>query len=261
MNREQAQLILLAYRRGEAVPEESDLGQALALAAADPSLAEWLEQEMDMDNRIRARAREVSPPAGLRERILAESRIVRIAWWQRPGLLAAAAGLLVLVGSAGWWLSSGLKPVSGGPSKVATRPASGTFEDFRSEMVRFVSTGAYRLDVSTDRLAEVRKYLASRGTAVDAKIPRTLERLDTYGCQVLDWNGETVTLICFQASEIQIAHLVIIDARALRNPPTGPEPMVAGVGTWTAAGWRDGDKVLIVCSPAGGAELKRYLGG
>jgi len=260
MNREQAQLILLAYRRGEPVPDESDMGRALALAAGDPSLADWLEQELEMDSRIRESMREVKPPAGLRDQILSKTKILRISWWRRPSALAAAAGLLAVVGSATWWLSAP-RLASAPSAKVAGRRASGTLDEFRAEMVRLVSTGGYHLDLNTRRLGEVKEYLASRGRGVGAQLPAALERLGTYGCQVLDWNGETVTLICFRAGEVQIAHLLVIDARAVRDPLVSEAITLASVGTWSTAGWRDGEKVLIVCSPAGGAELRRFLGG
>jgi hypothetical protein len=115
------------------------------------------------------------------------------------------------------------------------------------------------LDLDTDRLADVKRFLAKREQGFQAAIPSALEPLATYGCQAFDWHGETVVLICFRASEVSIAHLFVIDAEAIRNPPDS-RMTLSREGDWSVAGWRDGEKVLIVCSPAGLSDLKRFLG-
>lgn len=260
MNREQAQRILLAYRLGEPVSKDSDLGRALALANEDPALAMWLEQELETDRVIRSRLREVSLPVGLRDRILTAAKIVPLPWWRRPRVLvAAAAVLMVTFGSVvGWKFAMGpdtawarLSTWAGAPRDLAT---------FESEMVRFVSKAEYALELHSDELAEVKRYLAERGKELEPPIPAALERLRTYGCQVFDWHGESVTLICFRARDVGIAHLFVIDASALRDPPSA-ESAVASVGSWSASSWREGDKVVMVCSPADGARLKQFLRG
>ncbi len=262
MNRTQAQRILLAYRLGESVSPDSELAKALAFAAEDPSLSAWLEQELSADSSIRTALSEVTPPPGLRERILAASKVTVIPWWRRSpartSLWAAAAVIVVYLGIQIVWPPG---PRTGFPPKTSgiARATAAGMEDFQAEMVRFVSTGAYRLELDTDRLTAVKKFLAGRGQGFDASIPSALEGVATYGCQALEWRGETVVLICFRASDVTIAHLFVVDAKAIRNPPDA-RMTLSRTAEWSVAGWRDGEKVLIVCSPAGLPDLKRFLG-
>lgn len=262
MNRNQAQRILLAYRLGESVPPDSELAKALAYAAEDPSLGAWLEQELSADRSVRRALSEVTPPPGLRESILAASKITVVPWWRRSpartSVLAAAAAVVVFLGIQFAWPPGSVSRTGPKASGTARATAAG-MEDFQAEMVRFVATGAYQLELDTDRLAAVKRFLTKRGQGFEASIPSALEPLDTYGCQAFDWHGETVVLICFRASEVSIAHLFVVDAEAIRNPPDS-RMTLSREGDWSVAGWRDGEKVLIVCSPAGLSDLKRFLG-
>jgi hypothetical protein len=262
MNRHQAQRILLAYRLGESVPADSDLAKALAFAAEDPSLGAWLEQELAADRSLRRALSEVAPPPGLRESILAASKITVIPWWRRSpawtSVLAAAAAVVVFLGIQFARSPGSVSRTAPKVSDTARATAAG-MEDFQAEMVRLVSTGAYRLELDTERLAAVKRFLDNRGQGFKASIPSALEQLETYGCQAFDWHGETVVLICFRASDVSIAHLFIVDAKAIRNPPEA-RMALSREGDWSVAGWRDGEKVLIVCSPAGLSDLKRFLG-
>ncbi len=264
MNREQAQHILLAYRLGEMGDGDSHLAEALELAAHDPALMAWLEQELATDRLVRERLREVSPPMGLRERILAAPRIVLVPWWRMPSACAAAAALVLAIGTSAWWWSTMRDSGANSPALGGQRPGAprgeASLADFQQEMVEFVATGAYSLQLQSDSLAEVKRFLSVRGAEVGVALPETLEKLRTYGCQILDWHGSRVTLICFQVRGVGIAHLFIVDAATFQDSPT-LEKVFTSLDTWSAARWRDGGQALVFCAPSDSAELRRLIDG
>src|SRR5882724_12464139 len=96
MDKEQAKEILLRYRPGRDDTVDPQVAEALALLDQDPELALWFERQLRVDDAIRARLREMPVPADLKERILAEQKIVRPEFGWRRTLLAAAAGVVLL---------------------------------------------------------------------------------------------------------------------------------------------------------------------
>src|SRR5882724_4265510 len=126
MDKEQAKEILLRYRPGRDDTVDPQVAEALALLDQDPELAVWFERQHRVDDAIRARLREMPVPAGLKERILAEQKIVRPEFGWRRTLLAAAAGVALLTALVEW---------------IMLRPASmdTKFSAYREQMVRTVS--------------------------------------------------------------------------------------------------------------------------
>jgi len=259
MKREKAQHILLAYRLGEAVPSPSELEEALALAAEDPALGAWLEQELVTDRVIRSKLREVRPPVGLKERIRLGSRRIEVAWWQKPAVWAAAAAIAFLMGASVWWVLSPSVPSRSSAIAVNKTPTS-DLQTFRTEMMHFVSRGEYSLQMSSGHFAEVKRHLSRNGSAAGQITPAELAKLATHGCQIFEWNGATITLICFQASDLGIVHFFVVDARALKDPP-GSIKEFSPVESWASACWRDGDMAVLVVSPAAVDDLRRFLRG
>ena len=259
MKREKAQHILLAYRLGETVPTPSELEEALALAAEDPALGVWLEQELATDRVIRSKLREVRPLVGLKERIRLGSRRIEVVWWQKPSVWAAAAAIAFLVGASIWWVRSTSVP-SRSSTLAMNRPPASDFQTFRTEMMHFVSRGEYSLQLTSDSFAEVKRHLSRNGSAAGQITPSELAKLATYGCQIFEWNGETITLICFQASDLGIVHFFVVDARALKDPP-GQVRQFSPVESWASASWRDGNTAVLVVSPAAVEDLRQFLRG
>jgi hypothetical protein len=64
---------------------------------------------------------------------------------------------------------------------------------------------------------------------------------------VLEWNGHTVSLVCFALASQQIAHLIVIDRAAFGDAPTG-SPHFAQVGDMATATWSQGDKTYLIAS-------------
>src|SRR5579871_2086013 len=97
MDRDQAKEILLGYQRGRDDAIDARLREALALVDRDPELASWFELQQRADDAIRAGLRETPVPAGLKQKIVGEQKIVRVVFaWRRSVWLAAAAAVVVL---------------------------------------------------------------------------------------------------------------------------------------------------------------------
>jgi hypothetical protein len=72
VNVNEAKNILLLYRPGTADAEDPQIAAALALAKRDPELARWLEEHCARQEALRAKFRQITVPAGLKEQIISE---------------------------------------------------------------------------------------------------------------------------------------------------------------------------------------------
>ncbi|MFN0066317.1 MAG: hypothetical protein ACKVYV_01655 [Limisphaerales bacterium] len=260
MNPERAQEILHAYRLGEPAPAGSELAEALALAERDPDLARWLEAELRFDRAVRQNLRAETVPAGLRRQILAAGRKVvpYHPWWRRPAPLALAASVAVLLGLGALWLSPG-----DGPSRTESVAQRGggrvDLAAARKELAVFLGESRYRMELHSERLPELRRFLRARGGQGNADVPAALAALATYGCQVLDVQGTQVTLICFRSGELGFVHLFVFDAADVRDLP-GTAPELARAGDWTTASWRHDGRVYAFFARGDEAAVRRLVG-
>lgn len=113
MNNDEAKFILAAYRPGGQDATDPLFAEPLSQARRDPDLKVWFKSQLAFDSAVAARLREVQPPAGLRDLILAGVRVSRRerTWPRRWHWFAAAAmlaiGLSVLVAVV---RSAGVRP-------------------------------------------------------------------------------------------------------------------------------------------------------
>jgi len=239
-----ARRILRTYRLGEAATPGSELAQALAAAEAEPQLAAWLEDQLRVDRALRARMRSVPPPAGLRDDILRGRPAVAPHWSPSRRILLALAACLALLGGLGLWQVSG-PPASSGA--------------FRDAMASMLSEGRYSLQARSSSLAELRRFLAGKGGAADAPVPPALEALESYGCQVLSWEGRKVTLICFTTPKLGIVHLVMADG-AMPGRDAGALA-IASSGEWNTALWEREGRTYLLLARGSDADLRALAGG
>ena len=150
MTRDQAKQVLLAYRPESSDREDPEIAEALELVRKDKPLEEWLRGQKAFHESVRTQLRDISPPAGLRERILARPRVV-VPLWRRPEFLLMAACLGLGLIMAALWMPSA--------------PKEETFALFRSRMVGF-ALRVYRMDIETNNLSQVRQYLVGKGAPV-----------------------------------------------------------------------------------------------
>jgi hypothetical protein len=89
MTTSEAKEKLLLYR-GPIDEADPQFQEALARAQGDPDLAEWLREQTNCYNAIRAKLRGIEPPIGLAEKIVRRRPIPFPRDWSRIGQLAAA---------------------------------------------------------------------------------------------------------------------------------------------------------------------------
>jgi len=243
MDRREARSILSLHRADEPVNDER-LAQAKELAAKDPELARWWAEDQEIDDAIAAQLAAVSVPADLKGRLMSRAKplVTPQSRWRRPALLAVAA-IVVLAVFFGLWK---------GPLKPAASLA-----DYRAEMVRFFSVWQ-PLDLETNNLTDINRFLAESGAPSGFDIPQPLRDLEPVGCTKLRFRGEDVAVICFKRGNGKIAHLFVINRKAIHG--VDPSPNFANQGSWATAAWVRGDCDYLLTVQGDQREAAKLIG-
>ena len=239
MNSQEAKTILAHYRPGRADEGDAQLSEALEQTQRDPELRQWFERSSAVQMALRQKFRELPVPPDLEARILAMDKMVRPGGWQGRAWLAAAAAIALLFGLSVVWLQP--------------RPRD-RFSDYRSRMVRS-ALRQYQMDIVTNDLAQVRHYLAQRGTPADYVVTNGLEKLSVTGGGCLDWRGHPVSMVCFDRGDKQMLFLFVIARAAVKDAPaTATVP--AKVNKLRTTAWSEGDKTYLLAGPEDSALLR-----
>jgi hypothetical protein len=245
MNSQQAKQILVGYRPGIDDTSDPRIAEALRQLDHDPELALWFQQLQQADDVIRQRLREMSVPANLKQRILAEQKIARPDFgWRKPVLMAAAAAAIVLIGVVSVSLSR--------------RNAPGKLEAYREEMVQYVSTSYSRDFIKVTSFDELRQVLAKKNWPSDFIIPDRLKSVTVIGGGAMEWNGHKVALACMKEGRHGL-WLLVVDKSALSDPPLTEIPQVKEVESAPTAAWSQDGKAYLFTVQGDEAFLKKYL--
>ena len=246
MNRDEAKYILRSYHLNGRDAGDPQFQAALEMIKRDPELREWFSKEQVLDQKLSDAFRAFPVPTGLKRELLAARKVVpQRAWWQQTAWISAAAASLVLLGVLSVLLTRA----------VHKRP----FAEFHSYIVE-TAANLDHLDIRTGDLTRVRGWLRDHHAPDDFVIPTQLNGKPTVGCRVFSWNGQSVSLVCFEIADNRIAHLFMMDRSALTSYPDGDVRRVetANNGIATAA-WSDPQRVYIVAMVEGEQDLKHLL--
>jgi hypothetical protein len=230
MDNEQAKLILQAYRPGGEDADDPFFSEALDQARIDPEFAKWFAEQRTFDEAMRKALQTRIPPIGLRDSILLTKKIStlpRRPVWRRPGVMALAASIVVLLAAA-LLIRPGAKHYV--PMTVAA------FTQQVLDMKDRISLGKL-----SNNPGELRAWLAERGAPSDFELPPGLRDAHGLGCQSYTIGGAKVSLMCFMLGEDQFAHLFIVERDALKDAAPSASPVVRDedgtpVATWTSSG-------------------------
>lgn len=248
MTNEEAKFILSAYRPNGRDASDPSMAEALEQAARDPELAAWFREERLLDEIISAKLADVSVPPDLKPMILAGHRVMGTSAGPSRFLRGLRwAALFLICAGALIWLNLGDK----GPNAPLAR--------FRSDMTAHLASKMGRLDFRANSLSEVRQWLSQEHAIAELDVPQLLAAKGTMGCQILEWNGAKVTLVCFDMGNREMAHLLVVDREAFSSLPDSTEPMVSQSGGWTTASWVKRDRVYLLAGRGERPDLGNFL--
>lgn len=241
-----AKKILQLYRPGCNNANDRQMDEALKLARHDADLGNWLEQHSRFQIALREKFLEIPAPANLKERILAQPKIIRpLPFWRNSVSLRMAASIVLLIGL-------GLGALLWNKSRVPDR-----FADYQSRMVRS-ALREYQMDLVTNDLQEVRQWMASRGAPADFSLPKGLAQLQLSGGGVLRWRNHPVSMICFNRGDNEMLFLFVMNRSAIEDPPS-EKAELEKISKLAAASWTDGDKTYLLAGPEEANFLQKYL--
>jgi hypothetical protein len=262
MNNDDAKKILALFRPGTTDRTDPFFKEALELAQSPPpkergqarpetELTEWFHEHCASHLGVQARLLKISPPSGLKERILAEGQPqpAKIIPFRFMPALAAAAAILVCLGLVALWTGS---------------RGDNDFAIYRSRMVRTALQG-YSMDLRSTDLPAINAYLASRKAPANYIMPHGLENAHAVGCAVLHWQGGPVSMVCFKSGQ-PLARgaesdlwLFVVDKPTFSGGPSSPSPNMATVKKISTATWSEGDKTYILATSESESVLRKFL--
>src|SRR5688572_19472727 len=192
-------------------------------AGNDAALTTLQQQSEQFNARVHEALAEIPIPPGLRDEILARNKVIVVPYWRTPRAIAMAAALAFMATGLFFWTTAKF----GGEDR--------TFAGFRSRMIGF-ALREYRMDIHTNSLPAVQKYLAQQGAPAEFSLPSTLGQAPVKGGAALTWQGQPVSMVCFDRLNTTLYMFVIEDrVAAVQDRVVAPFKTVA-TATWTSGG-------------------------
>lgn len=246
MTNDEAKFVLNAYRPGGHDAADPRMAEALAQAKADPTIGAWFAGEQRHAVLVAAKLREIAPPPGLREAILAGARASRPvaparsrAAWRRPIWLAVAAAVALLLSVAAWRI----------------RPVRGA--DLAEFAVNYVDHGFWLQKRSAD-VTELQGWLAEHRVPLPARLPAEFAKLRALGCRTVDYRGRDVSLVCFERDGREF-HMFVARRSDFPNEASPVQPRFLERKKLVAATWSDAAHHYVIVSDAGLPALRNVL--
>jgi hypothetical protein len=246
MTIEEAKFILQSYRPGGQDAELPEFKEALKLVEENGKLRTWFEEQHAFDQAIAQKLSAEKPPEELLASILVANKIVRPA----P---STWAGSLVKWGVALFLISAIL-------ITAFRNNRSDNLAYFRSRIMAHLTIPGHSFDHQSSQFGEIKNWLDNNGMpALQVEPIHHLTSLRTHGCKVMDWNGQKVTLICFQLRDRRTVHLFVFHQMNIKNPDLLLEPNWQESDGWTTVGWTKNSDLFMLAGQIPMQELRQYL--
>ena len=245
MTNEEAKLLLRAYRSTGADADDPRIREALEQAKRDPALARWFQEEQAATEIIGRKIKGATPvPPDLLQGILTMRNVSKPRpWAKRIWRYAAAAVFVGLLAAAALWLVRSPQP---------------SLLSFQNAMAQRAGIKTEHIALHTNDLLAIRAWLAAHDGDSAAALPTALESRTAAGCEVLKWNGLSVSLICFWKTGEQHVDLFVVKSPQLARS-TGDKPIARMFGERATLTWRSGERVFLLAARQPESELQKLL--
>jgi hypothetical protein len=297
MDKEQARFILRSFRPDGTDADNRDFAEALAMAARDRELGEWLAAERAFDASFAVALSSIELPQSLRDDILgclAASRgdhpqaedthdaamIGAFASIQPPPalrgqILAAmersrapvvaykspwrrlAIPLAAAAGIALALLVTRQTPVN---KIIAAKDAPVPVDVVQAGFIRTYESPVFSLDMQREDHRELVNHLKSRKLPCPSCLPPGLAKVKGIGCRELIIDGKRGSLVCYDERENGVVHLVIFRREDVCGEvPARERANFSQNGNWAAARWGDDKHVFILIGATDVGKLSRLF--
>ncbi len=245
MTREEAQFILQAYRPTGEDAHDPQFEEAFALIGNDPELASWFAREQELDAAIAEKIHSVPAPPNLRAQLLLARKVIHPRpWWRKPGWIAAAALIALLIAVASFFLPR--------------RSAETEFASFRKAMVEASLDETHHLDVWDMDTSQLKQWLLENGGDQNFVLPAGLADKEIIGCKVLKWHGHRVTLLCLIFGDNHV-DVFVANKSDLPGVSLSAAPRFGFRNGVTTAAWRRKGKIYFIAGNVSRSHLEQLL--
>jgi anti-sigma factor RsiW len=254
MNRDEAKLILQAYRPGGREAGDPYFAEALGLVQRDAELAAWFAEQQRFDSNISGGLQQVRVPSRLKAEILAlgkKEESSAAAWWQNlfswQSPIAWSAAVVVIV-----VLSLAL---------FRTKPEGPSgFADYSAQMVNTAMNDKHHVDIDVNNMKQAVAWFSDHQGENRLALPATLNGDDSLmGCRVLDWHGQKVSMLCYSIKGMMHVDVFVAEANIFPDAPPLDNPQFVVSDGLPTASWTHDGKVYLAVSHGNDAILKDLL--
>ena len=262
MNRDEAKVILQAYRPGDKDAGDPYFAEALALAKSDPELNAWFADQQAFDARISGALQQARVPSRLKAEILARNKTEPVSfsgWWrelferQSP---ASSFGSMWQMwrnafkrqSPAAWAVAAVILVVLGLTLFQAQSQSKSSFAAYSAQMVNCALSDQPHVEREDNNLTSALASLSSDLTGNNLALPRRLAGgIGLKGCRALAWHGHKVSMLCFIPQPGGHVDIFVTKATVFSDPPPADQPRFSvSKGTPIAVWSHDGQTYLAV---------------
>jgi hypothetical protein len=246
MTNDEAKFTLQGYRPNGSDANDPAIAEALAQAARDPALRTWFEHEQQFDTAIASGLSITAVPHGLRDSILAGTKLGNTRRRAMPWWAGIAAVVALTIGTV-----AVTQFVKSPTRELAT--ASDIVDFAWSEL-----NGAHPNSKHADQLGKVGAWLENPGTRMLDGLPLELQTLIDNGCRSQRIAGALVVEVCFLRNGT-FFHVYISPRGDVSDRALDAEPMFKLKGEFVTASWADDRFVYVLASENGSDGLRAIL--
>ena len=249
MDNEEAKFILRAYRANGADAADPAFSAALEQAKRDPELGRWFEREQAFDKSVANKVRAFTPPANLRDAILAGGKVSvrprlersQRSWWRQPGWAALAASVALVVGIGISW------------PKFSRANEVKRFGEFAmNDMLH-----APNHDAHGPGMGQLAALVSDATRKLSGGLPIEFEALRANGCRTLRFGGHDVLEVCFERGGVEY-HVYVMKRTGKTHAGEVPHFHETSDGAGSVV-WSDEKHLYALVSAKGPDALKAIL--
>jgi Protein of unknown function (DUF3379) len=243
MNQHEARFLLRAFRPSSTDAKDPVFADALAEAEKDPTLKAWLDNESAFDRAMGAKLREIQPPAGLREAILAGSRVSQKpkARWKNPVWLAVAASIAITCAIT-----------------LRFRPSGPSAQDFAEYAMHELATTHNSDHSRRPELTGLQALLTRSSLPLPGNIKINADELRRLGCRTVSFAGHDAFEICFERGG-NWYHLYAMRVEDFSRGAADAKSLMTTKGHFTATAWKDAQFAYALVTYDGPDALRRLI--